>query len=106
MLLIDSNGMVVSPRVVRVRKAQIERGAMQRISGVIVHQTGGSTAASALNSYQNAYATGAHFLIEKDGTIYQTASLKKQTWHVGANQGALRCRIALHASRTAAASPF
>nr|WP_175800430.1 peptidoglycan recognition family protein [Burkholderia anthina] len=83
MLLIDSNGMVVSPRVVRVRKAQIERGAMQRISGVIVHQTGGSTAASALNSYQNAYATGAHFLIEKDGTIYQTASLKKQTWHVG-----------------------
>ncbi|WP_175856929.1 peptidoglycan recognition family protein [Burkholderia anthina] len=83
MLSIDANGMVVSPRVVRIRKAQIERGAMPRISGVIVHQTGGSTAASALNSYQNASATGAHFLIEKDGTIYQTASLKKQTWHVG-----------------------
>ncbi|MGY4209054.1 N-acetyl-anhydromuramyl-L-alanine amidase AmpD [Burkholderia sp. PvR073] len=83
MLLIDSTGMVVSPRVARVRKVQIERGAMQRISGIVVHQTGGSTAASALNSYQNAFATGAHFLIEKDGTIYQTASLKKQAWHVG-----------------------
>ncbi|HHL4083139.1 MULTISPECIES: peptidoglycan recognition protein family protein [Burkholderia] len=83
MLSIDSSGMVVTPRVVRARKIQIERGAMQRISGIVVHQTGGSTAASALSSYQNASATGAHFLIEKDGTIYQTASLKKQTWHVG-----------------------
>ncbi|WP_230943739.1 N-acetylmuramoyl-L-alanine amidase [Burkholderia anthina] len=83
MLSIDSSGMVVTPRVVRARKIQIERGAMQRVSGIVVHQTGGSTAASALNSYQNASATGAHFLIEKDGTIYQTASLKKQTWHVG-----------------------
>ena len=83
MLSIDSNGMVVSPHVVQARKAQIERGAMQQINGIIVHQTGGATAASALNSYQNAFANGAHFLIEKDGTIYQTASLKKQTWHVG-----------------------
>ena len=83
MLSIDSSGMVVTPRVVRARKIQIERGAMQRISGIVVHQTGGSTAASALSSYRNASATGAHFLIEKDGTIYQTASLKKQTWHVG-----------------------
>jgi N-acetyl-anhydromuramyl-L-alanine amidase AmpD len=28
-------------------------------------------------------ANGAHFLIDKDGTIYQTASLFRQTWHVG-----------------------
>lgn len=26
---------------------------------------------------------GAHFLIDTDGTIYQTASLLKQAWHVG-----------------------
>ncbi|WP_080401584.1 N-acetylmuramoyl-L-alanine amidase [Burkholderia ubonensis] len=83
MLSIDSNGMVVSSRVRQVRKTQIERGAMQMVSGIIVHQTGGSTAASAFSSYKNASANGAHFLIEKDGTIYQTASLKKQTWHVG-----------------------
>lgn len=52
MLSLDSSGMVVTPRVVRARKIQIERGAMQRISGIVVHQTGGSTAASALSSYQ------------------------------------------------------
>ncbi|MGV3345039.1 N-acetylmuramoyl-L-alanine amidase [Enterobacteriaceae bacterium LUAb1] len=39
--------------------------------------------ASTFNSYQNKQATGAHFLIDKDGTIYQTASLYKVTWHVG-----------------------
>ncbi|WP_080401845.1 N-acetylmuramoyl-L-alanine amidase [Burkholderia ubonensis] len=83
MLSIDSNGMVVSSRVRQVRKTQIERGAMQMVSGIIVYQTGGSTAASAFSSYKNASANGAHFLIEKDGTIYQAASLKKQTWHVG-----------------------
>lgn len=83
MLSIDPNGMIVSSRVVHARKTLIEHGAMQSLHGIIVHQTGGSTATSALNSYQNPRANGAHFLIDKDGTIYQTASLHKQTWHVG-----------------------
>ena len=83
MLSIDPNGMIVSSRVVHARKTLIEHGAMQSIHGIIVHQTGGSTARSALNSYQNPRANGAHFLIDKDGTIYQTASLHKQTWQVG-----------------------
>jgi N-acetyl-anhydromuramyl-L-alanine amidase AmpD len=36
-----------------------------------------------LSSYQGASANGAHFLIDRDGTIYQTASLYQKTWHVG-----------------------
>ena len=56
---------------------------MKIVRGIIVHQTGGSTAASSLESYKNPRANGAHFLIERDGTIYQTASLYKKTWHVG-----------------------
>lgn len=55
---------------------------MTHVRGIIVHQTGGATAQSAFNSYKNG-ANGAHFLIDKDGTIYQTAPLKYQTWHVG-----------------------
>jgi len=55
---------------------------MTEISGVIIHQIGGSTAQSAFNSYKSG-ASGAHFLIDTDGTIYQTASLSYQTWHVG-----------------------
>src|SRR5690606_8060251 len=46
------------------------------VNGIVVHQTGGSTAQSTFNSYRNS-TTGAHFLVEKDGKIYQTASLHK-----------------------------
>jgi len=55
---------------------------MDEVHGIIVHQSSGPTAESAFNSYRAGQA-GAHFLIAKDGTIYQTASIKKQTWHVG-----------------------
>ena len=56
---------------------------MRAVNGIIVHQTGAPTAQSSLNSYLQASANAAHFLIDRDGTIYQTASLHRQTWHVG-----------------------
>lgn len=83
MLGIDATGMLVDPKVKRVRHPVIERGEMKSVSGIIVHQTGAATAKSTLNSYKQHFATGAHFLIDKDGTIYQTASVYRQTWHVG-----------------------
>ncbi|WP_211453430.1 peptidoglycan recognition protein family protein [Collimonas antrihumi] len=83
MLSIDGEGMVLNPRIKRARSRGIEQRDMHAIHGIIVHQTGGPTAQSTFNSYKNPAANGAHFLIDKDGTIYQTASLKKQTYHVG-----------------------
>lgn len=83
MLIIDPHGMVVSRRIKSTRRPIIEHRPMTVIHGIIVHQTGGTTAQSALDSYQRASAMGAHFLIDRDGTIFQTASLHKQTWHVG-----------------------
>jgi N-acetyl-anhydromuramyl-L-alanine amidase AmpD len=83
MLVLDKDGMVQDPRVRAARQATIERGDMAKVNGIIVHQTGGSTAASSLSSYKNAGASGAHFLIDRDGTVYQTASMYKKTWHVG-----------------------
>jgi N-acetyl-anhydromuramyl-L-alanine amidase AmpD len=61
---------------------------MAAVNGIIVHQTGGATAQSAFNAYL-AGATGAHLLIDVDGTIYQTARLDQVTWHVGKLQA--RC---------------
>lgn len=83
MLHLDSQGYVLNARVQRTPRPLIEHGALQRISGIIVHQTGGASGASSLSSYTMQNANGAHFLIDKDGTIYQTASLFRQTWHVG-----------------------
>jgi N-acetyl-anhydromuramyl-L-alanine amidase AmpD len=83
MLHLDSQGYVLNARVQRTPRPLIEHGALQRISGIIVHQTGGVSGASSLSSYTMQNANGAHFLIDKDGTIYQTASLFRQTWRVG-----------------------
>lgn len=83
MLLIDQSGLVIHAQVKQARKLTIERGDMKTVHGIIVHQTGGATAASSLSSYKKAGANGAHFLIERDGAIFQTASLYKRTWHVG-----------------------
>jgi N-acetyl-anhydromuramyl-L-alanine amidase AmpD len=83
MLSINESGHVDNPRVrVKIFPA-VERTTMHAINGIIVHQTNGPTAASTFNSYRNNSANGAHFLIDKDGTIYQTASLYKRTNHVG-----------------------
>ena len=82
MLVIDKYGKVIHKKIKSKIYLQIEKSPMSQVMGIIVHQTGGSTAQSAFNSYQSG-KSGAHFLIDKDGTIYQTASLLKQTWHVG-----------------------
>ena len=79
MLIVDPQGMVVSPRIKSNRFSTIERNPMRVIRGIIVHQTGGVTAQSSFDNYKRPSSTGAHFLIDRDGTIYQTASLHKQT---------------------------
>jgi N-acetyl-anhydromuramyl-L-alanine amidase AmpD len=48
----------------------------------MLHRTGASTANSTLEAYKT-QTVGAHFLVAEDGTIYQTADLRKATQHVG-----------------------
>ncbi|SFR77229.1 peptidoglycan recognition protein family protein [Sphingomonas jatrophae] len=81
-MLINPEGMVIDDQVKLERRPLLERGPMPTVRGIIVHQTGSSTAASSLASYQNS-STGAHFLIDKDGTTYQTASVHQRCNHVG-----------------------
>lgn len=82
-LMLDNNGYSRHPRITNKVTGNIAKGDLVRINGIIVHQTGGSTAQSTFNSYNNPGASGAHFLIARDGKIYQTASVYKKTWHVG-----------------------
>jgi N-acetyl-anhydromuramyl-L-alanine amidase AmpD len=80
---INRSGHVESSRVTLKIRPKIERETMAAVHGIIVHQTGGSNAAGSLSSYEQEGANGAHFLIDKDGAIYQTASLYKRCNHVG-----------------------
>jgi N-acetyl-anhydromuramyl-L-alanine amidase AmpD len=83
MFIVDIHGMLVDSRIIAARRTAVERDAMNAIHGMVVHQTGAGTAHSTLESYKKPGANGAHFLIDKDGACYQTASLSRQTWHVG-----------------------
>lgn len=91
MLFVDKNGLVDADRIIVKRFSTIERGKLDKINGIVVHQTNSTTASSVFNSYLNKGANGAHFLIDKDGAIYQPASLYKVTWHVGQSQS--RCIV-------------
>lgn len=76
------NGKLVASRVIDKVTNKIEKGALSKVNAIVVHQTGSDSADSALASYK-AGANGAHFLIDKDGTIFQTARIDQKCWHVG-----------------------
>ncbi|WP_375576454.1 peptidoglycan recognition protein family protein [Paracidovorax oryzae] len=84
MLTIDPQGMVIhNARIIARRSTGIERGRMEKVRGIVVHQTNTASETPVFNSYRSPKANGAHFLIPKDGKIYQTASLHFKTNHVG-----------------------
>lgn len=85
-MYIDEDGYIYDDRIERKIFKTIERGSLDSVNGIVVHQTDSSSAESTFNSYSNTKANGAHFLIDKDGKVYQTASLFKMTWHVGLMQ--------------------
>jgi len=84
---LNKDGMLDDPRVVPKRFKLIEHGNLGTVHAIVVHQTASSTEQQTFNSYLHPgkpnEATGAHFLIAKNGTIYQTASLNKKCYHVG-----------------------
>jgi N-acetyl-anhydromuramyl-L-alanine amidase AmpD len=100
-LTIDAAGMVTDARVTNSRILAIERGTLKSVSGIVIHQTDSETASATLNGYKKAQANGAHFLIDTDGTIHQTASVLQRTNHVGK----LKSRCIAEASCTIADYP-
>ncbi len=84
-----SGGKLIHSKVTDKVNAKIEKGALSTVHAVVVHQTGGSTATSSLSSYDDGQ-NGAHFLIDTDGGIFQTARVDQKCWHVG--QVRSRCK--------------
>lgn len=97
MIIFNTFGHAIHANITLQIFSLIEKGSMKSVQGIILHQTGGATAESSFNSYKNG-AAGAHFLVDKDGTIYQTASVYQQTWHVGKLRS--RCLAELSCSAT------
>jgi N-acetyl-anhydromuramyl-L-alanine amidase AmpD len=82
MTTLDKDGMLVDPKVMIRRFTSIEHGRLLAVKAIVVHQTDAPTTQATFNAYA-AGGNGAHFLLDKDGTIYQTASMYSRCYHVG-----------------------
>lgn len=82
MFNINSHGGVVNRRIQVKLLPSLDHGPMAVVHGIVVHQTDSYTAASTLKAYEH-QSSGAHFLIDKDGSIFQTISVYRKAQHVG-----------------------
>ncbi|WP_263139796.1 peptidoglycan recognition family protein [Pseudomonas sp. RIT-PI-AD] len=79
---LDKDGMLIDAQVIQMRFTGIEHGELAGVHAIVVHQTDSSTAQNTFNGYKSG-GNGAHFLIDKNGQIYQTASVHRRCYHVG-----------------------
>jgi len=92
-LVFDKEGMIILDGLKYIqphRMPFIERGPLDAVRGIIIHQTGTATGQQVFNTYGNPHGgpegggpMGAHFLIDENGYIFQSASVYRQTMHVG-----------------------
>lgn len=79
---ISAEGFINDSRIIKKQFLNLENGGLKQVNALVLHRTDSRTAKSTLAGYKTS-KFGAHFLIDNDGTIYQTASLNKKTQHVG-----------------------
>lgn len=77
------DGKIIDKKVELKIFSSIEHRDLDKVTSLVLHRTDSSTAVEVLNAYAKGQKTGAHFLIEKSGHIFQTANMKKSCHHVG-----------------------
>jgi N-acetyl-anhydromuramyl-L-alanine amidase AmpD len=77
------NGKINDERVQVKIYPSIEHGKIHMVTSIVLHRTDSISASSTFLAYANKKESGAHFLIDKNGQIYQTANLNQMCWHVG-----------------------
>jgi N-acetyl-anhydromuramyl-L-alanine amidase AmpD len=77
-----SNGKLIHCKVSQKIYSQIERGFMPTINGIVVHQTDTTNVSQQFNTLAKGKA-GAHFVIDKKGSIFQTARVNQKVDHTG-----------------------
>ncbi len=85
------SGKIVDKAVEIKTYTSIDHGDLSKVTSIVLHRTDSSAANSTLAVYTKGQKTGAHFLIDKNGYIYQTANMNKICWHVGILRP--RCQI-------------
>lgn len=78
---VGENGYVQNAGFVHQTVPALEKRDITGPLAIVLHRTDGASVQSALNSASS--GIGTHFYVDKDGTVYQAASLLKHTSHVG-----------------------
>ncbi|MCF6350177.1 MAG: N-acetylmuramoyl-L-alanine amidase [Flavobacteriaceae bacterium] len=78
---IKKDGYIDNGKITKEQIKTLEQNKLDKVNAVILHRTVTSNKKSAINSFKT--GVGTHFLVAKDGKIYQTASLNNYTYHVG-----------------------
>lgn len=89
-MYLGQNGYIQNADFVIQPIPELEKGPIKGPRAIVMHRTASSSAAGPLQSYQKT-GIGTHFTVDRDGTIYQTASLSKGTSHIGKIRS--RCEI-------------
>ncbi|MBI6550765.1 peptidoglycan recognition protein family protein [Xenorhabdus lircayensis] len=79
---VNDDGYFKNTDIVQDEVNALEHGEMSTVNAIVLHRTGGSSMSTAISSFKST-GVGTHFIIDKDGTIKQTASLKQYTYHIG-----------------------
>ena len=77
------DGKIIDKKVEIKTYSSIEHGNISNVTSIVLHRTDSYNAEGTLSAYAKGKESGAHFLIDKNGQIYQTANLKKFCQHVG-----------------------
>lgn len=82
-LNVGADGMITSNHIKSNRQLQAsERGPLNNVTAIVLHRTQGSNVSGALSGMKSRNL-GVHFIIDKDGTVMQLASLNFWLYHVG-----------------------
>lgn len=82
---LDAKGHLADRGIIWEPIENISHAPMPQVNAIVLHRTASRTARGTLDTWRTREAgTGAHFLIDRDGTIQQTVSVDRQAWHVGA----------------------
>ncbi|MGX3046036.1 DUF5675 family protein [Helicobacter sp. T3_23-1056] len=74
---------VISMNIGQPKINDLKNVAIINFTDITLHRTAADNIISTLHSYSKNNAVGTHFLIDTNGNIYQCASLKQYTWHIG-----------------------
>lgn len=72
---------------IELLKDRSAKGTLGQRNLIVLHITAGSTAKSAIETFKasvSPHRVSAHFVIDRDGTVYQLLSLEDTAWHASA----------------------